>query len=272
MDAVIIGPLALPATAFITLIAFFAALLSYQWWQKRHDGDRSEKALWLTVLGGLLGARLAFVWRYQAQYAGLADMLDVRDGGWWWPGALVAVPIAAVYWWQQPQNRRGLQVAMGAGLTGAALTVAVLLALRPPAAPLPDTTLFTLQGEPVALQQITTGQLTLINLWATWCPPCRREMPVLQAAQSRYPTLRIVLANQGEKPAPVRRYLTEQALQFDFLLLDPHTSLSQHASNSGLPLTLLVDAEGNELARHFGPLSAASLHHFVQPHLPGVSP
>ena len=272
MDAVIIGPLALPAAAFITLIAFFSAQLGYQWWQKRQDGERSEQALWLTLLSGLLGARLAFVWRYQAQYAGLTDMLDVRDGGWWWPGALVAVPVAAVYGWKQPQNRRGLQLAIGVGLTSAALTVAALQVLRPATAPLPDTTLFTLQGEPVPLDQITAGQLSLINLWATWCPPCRREMPVLQAAQSRYPALRILLANQGEKPAPVRRYLTEQALQFDFLMLDPRTSLSQHAGNSGLPLTLLVDAEGNELARHFGALSAASLHHLVQPHLPGVSP
>ncbi|MZR63173.1 redoxin domain-containing protein [Alcanivorax sp. DP30] len=262
----------MPAAAFVILIAFLTAAFCFQWWQKRRHRTGNEKALWLIVLAGLLGARLAFLWRYQEQYPGLAAMLDIRDGGWWWPGAILAVPVATLLLWRSPQQRAGLLVALGAGAASAAATVVILLALRDPVTPLPDTTLYTLQGEPVSLKQVSAGQLTLINLWASWCPPCRREMPVLQAAQTDYPQLRIVLANQGEQSVSVRRYLLEQALQFDFLLLDPHTSLSEHAGSSGLPLTLLVDAAGNELARHFGPLSAASLHHFVQPHLPGASP
>lgn len=269
MDAVIIGPLALPAAAFITLIAFLTAVFSLQWWQKRHHLARSEKALWLIALSGLLGARLSFLWRYQDQYPSLAAMLDIRDGGWWWPGGLLAIPVAVLLLWRTPNQRGGLLVALSASAASTGLAVVTLLALRQPTTPLPDVALYTLQGEPVPLQQVSAGQLTLINLWASWCPPCRREMPVLQDAQSRYPPLRILLANQGETSASVRRYLTEQELQFDFSLLDPNTELSRHTGNSGLPLTLLVDAQGNELARHFGPLSAASLHHFLQPHLPG---
>ncbi len=272
MDAVIIGPLALPAPVFVTLIAFFSALLTYQWWQKRVDGERSETTLWLTALSGLLGARLAFLWRYQEQYPSVADMLDVRDGGWWWPGAALAIPVAAVCVWRQSANRKGLMIALGASATSATVALVTLLALRPAASPLPDTVLTTLQGEPVALHSVTRGHLTLINLWASWCPPCRREMPVLQAAQSTYPTLRVLLANQGENSATVQRYLTEQGLHFNFMFMDPHTQLGQYAGNSGLPLTLLVDADGNELARHFGPLSNASLHHFIHPYLSGETP
>ncbi len=269
MDAVIIGPLALPAAAFITLIALFAALLAWQWWQKRQREEQGDAILWLTALSGLLGARLAFLWRYQDQYDSLGAMLDVRDGGWWWPGALLALPVMGWWLWKRPQQRPGLLAALGASVASATLVTSVLLTLRSPSAPLPDVTLYNLQGEPASLHSLTTGQLTLINLWASWCPPCRREMPVLQAAQQRYPELRVLLANQGEETDLVRRYLTEQGLQFNFLLMDPQTLLGQYAGSSGLPLTLLVDANGNELARHFGPLSAASLHHFILPHLPG---
>src|SRR5690606_40886240 len=42
------------------------------------------------------------------------------------------------------------------------------------------------------------GQPTVVNLWATWCPPCRREMPVLRDAQQRYPDIAFIFANQGE--------------------------------------------------------------------------
>lgn len=272
MNAVIIGPLALPAPALVILLAFFSALLAFQWWQKRRQHNHCEGVLWLIALSGLLGARLAFVWRYQDQYPDLLSMLDVRDGGWWWPGTLLALPLLFLALWRLPRQRGGLLIAAGAAAASAGVTLMVLVALQAPMSRLPETPLYNLQGKPVALNATTGGQPTLINLWASWCPPCRREMPVLQAAQERYSRLRIVLVNQGERAGPVRRYLTEQGLRFDFLLLDPHSTLSQYAGSTGLPLTLLVDAQGNELARHFGPLSSATLHHLVQTHLPGVSP
>ena len=269
MDAVIIGPLALPAAAFVVLVALLSALLVYQWWQKRKRHDHSDLPLWLIALTAVVGARLAFLWRYQEQYASLLAMLDIRDGGWWWPGALLALPVAAWQWWHRPAIRRGLVLATSAAALSTLVTLSLLLGLRDPRPPVPAIALTTLQNDTVALDSLTTGQPTLINLWATWCPPCRREMPVLQAAQTRYPELRIVLVNQGEQADPVRRYLTEQSLHFNFMFMDPNGLLGQYAGSSGLPLTLLVDAHGNEMARHFGPLSAASLHHFIRAHLSG---
>ncbi|WP_231880437.1 prolipoprotein diacylglyceryl transferase family protein, partial [Alcanivorax sp. HI0083] len=91
MDAVIIGPLALPAGTFVVLTGFFAASLTSLWWQRR--GQRIEATLWLIAITAVLGARLAFVWRYQNQYDSWLAMLDIRDGGWWWPGALVALAV-----------------------------------------------------------------------------------------------------------------------------------------------------------------------------------
>ncbi|MCG8392379.1 MAG: TlpA family protein disulfide reductase [Pseudomonadales bacterium] len=260
MQAVIIGPLALPAAIFTALLGFLAALLVSLWWQKR--GQSVDKALWIIALTGLAGARLGFLWLYQQQYGSLLAALDIRDGGWWWPGALAALPVAFFFWWRRSHHRPALLSTLAAALIAITLTQAVLQALKPTDSPVPDITLYTLEGNSRPLREVASGT-TVVNLWASWCPPCRREMPILEAAQSRYPEVRFILANQGESAARVRSYLTENRLRFDFLLLDPHADLGRHAGNRGLPLTLLFDADGNELDRHFGPLSEASLHHFL---------
>lgn len=269
MEAIIIGPLALPAGTFSALLGFLAAQLTSLWWQQR--GHSVEKALWLIALTGLAGARIGFVWQYQEQYHSLLSAIDIRDGGWWWPGASLALPVIAACLWRQPDKRSALLWTLViAGIT-VTLSQAVIQALKQDAQPLPQVTLYTLQGEPTPLTTLN-GKPTLVNLWASWCPPCRREMPVLEAGQRRYPEVRFVLANQGESAATVRTYLTRTGLRFDWLLLDPHADLGRHAGNQGLPLTLLFDADGNELGRHFGPLSEASLHHFLNQHRPGDAP
>ncbi|MEQ3776341.1 MAG: TlpA disulfide reductase family protein [Alcanivorax sp.] len=269
MDAILIGPLALPAGTVVALITFSAAVLASLWWQWR--GKPVEKWLWLITLSALAGARLAFVLRYPEQYSGLLAMLDIRDGGWWWPGALAALPVAILSLWRRPALRLALLSSAAVALMALAISLATLRAMTPEPVPMPDITLENLQGTPIPLTQVAQGP-TLINLWATWCPPCRREMPVLASAQSRYPNVRFVLANQGETASAVRDYLIQADLHFDLPLLDPSMALGQHAGNGGLPLTLLLDGYGNELARHFGPLSRASLHHLLTTHLDDPRP
>ena len=269
MDAILIGPLALPAGTVVALITFSTAVLASLWWQWR--GRPVEKWLWLITLSALMGARLAFVLRYPEQYSGPLAMVDIRDGGWWWPGALAALPVIALCLWRRPELRLALLSCTAAAMIALGLSLTTLHSMSPAAAPLPDIALENLQGTPVPLKQLTQGT-TLINLWATWCPPCRREMPVLANAQARYPNVRFVLANQGETAQAVRDYLIQAKLHFDLPLLDPQMALGHHAGNGGLPLTLLFDGDGNELARHFGPLSRASLHHFLTSHLDDPRP
>ncbi len=266
VDTVIIGPLALPAGTFVVLVGFFAATLASLWWQRR--GQRIEATLWLIAVTAVFGARLAFVLRYHNQYESWLAMLDIRDGGWWWPGVLLALPVLAVSLFRHTRVRAALLSTCAAAMLTMTVTLAALQALSPTPSPLPDVTLYNLEGETATLKSAANG-VTLVNLWATWCPPCRREMPVLESAQQRYPDVRFILVNQGENPTQVRQYLTEEQLHFEYLLLDPHTDLGRYAGNRGLPLTLLFDNKGQEVARHFGPLSDASLHHFLNYNLSG---
>jgi len=119
--------------------------------------------------------------------------------------------------------------------------------------------LTTLQGEPADLVTSAKGRPTVVNLWATWCPPCREEMPLLALAQQRETGVRFVFVNQGESAAVVQRYLYDEILSLDNVLLDPASRLRPAVGSRGLPTTLFYDARGRLVGRHAGALSKDAL-------------
>ena len=124
--------------------------------------------------------------------------------------------------------------------------------------PLPALVLAGLQGQPVALQQFA-GKPVVLNLWATWCPPCRREMPVLAAAQQRHPDVHFVFANQGESAQKVQAFLAGDRLALDNVLLDAHGEVARHFGHRALPTTLFFDARGMLADVRIGEVSHATL-------------
>ena len=103
----------------------------------------------------------------------------------------------------------------------------------------------------------------VINLWATWCPPCRREMPVLAQAQQQRPDVRFIWINQGESAETVMGYLQrEQAtapLPLAQVLFDPQQQAGRHWRQRGLPSTYFYGADGRLCGMRMGELSRASL-------------
>jgi thiol-disulfide isomerase/thioredoxin len=254
-----IGPLAVPVALLVVLAAVTAG-----WWAGERIGVRrgvpTTWALYVLLAAALVAARLAFVVQYRSAYLDAPlSMLDIRDGG-WRPlaglfGAALAAALLAI--WRKPLARPLLAAVAGAGAVWAAGTLS-LVALAPSPPRLPGLTLPSLAGAPVALDRFE-GKPIVVNLWATWCPPCRREMPVLQHAQQRYPDTQFVFLNQGEEPAAVGRFLAANHLTLANVLLDQGGRAGVQLGQRALPTTLFFDARGRLVDTRVGELSAATL-------------
>lgn len=258
-----LGPLALPVRSMLLLLAFALAWGCGRWVGRRRAAD-PEPALFAMLLGGLLLARLAFVTQYAGDYAAAPwQMLDVRDGGFLLlPGLCGALLVGLGFAWRRPLLRRPLAVGM---LAGGLLWGLGSLALQQleRGSRLPELVLHDLAGRPVQLAELA-GQPLVINLWASWCPPCRREMPVLLAARDAEPGVRFLLVNQGEGAAEVARFLAAQGLSERDVLLDGGNRLGQLAGSRALPTTLFYGADGQLRHSHLGELSTASLKHALE--------
>lgn len=125
------------------------------------------------------------------------------------------------------------------------------------------TALMRLDGTTVQLAQLAE-QPMIVNIWATWCPPCRREMPMLEAAQQRYPGITFVFVNQGEGPAAVRAFLKQQDLQLKHVLIDFHGAITRTVGSNNIPTTLFYGPDGRLVAKHIGAMTAADLDKILQ--------
>ena len=114
-------------------------------------------------------------------------------------------------------------------------------------------------GTQLTLPQAARGRPVVVNLWASWCGPCRQEMPLLAAAQQRESTVGFLFVNQGETDSAMRAYMTRQGLVLREVLLDAGSTLGPAVGSRGLPTTLFYDARGRLVDAHMGVLNAAAL-------------
>lgn len=120
----------------------------------------------------------------------------------------------------------------------------------------PDFTLANLRGDPVRLGGLQ-GKPILLNFWATWCPPCRAEMPDLdEAAREGAASGLLVLAvNLQEEPLTIAAYLRTLGVGGVTPLLDPTGAVFRQYRISGLPMTVAIDRDGLVRDIHVGPLT-----------------
>ncbi|WP_095161971.1 TlpA disulfide reductase family protein [Pseudomonas sp. Irchel 3F5] len=263
MLTVALGPLTMALNHLLLICALALASL-VGWRVAKRGGDNPESVLFSLFLLGLLSARLGFVLQYWSMYReDLLQVIDLRDGGFLlWPG-LLAVAIGALWLgYRRPALRRPL----GWGLfSGGLFWLLGSLAshLYDQGTQLPEMSLRKANGQAVELTDYR-GKPLVINLWATWCPPCRREMPVLQQAQSDYPDITFLFVNQGEAPQTVVTFLATTGLNLSHVLFDSGGQLAQKVGSMALPTTLFYNAEGRLVGSHLGELSRASLSHALQ--------
>ena len=127
----------------------------------------------------------------------------------------------------------------------------------------PDFQLVNLAGETVALSDYR-GSVVLVNFWATWCPPCRAEMPLLHEFAERFDQQLVVLAvNSGEEEPVVRNFVETTGLDLVFLL-DPANSVATLYRVRGFPTSLFIDENGILQATHIGELDETLLISYLQ--------
>ncbi|MFJ3481826.1 prolipoprotein diacylglyceryl transferase family protein [Pseudomonas sp. NPDC090202] len=257
-----LGPFALAINHLLLLMALAVATL-VGWLSGRARRINPERTLFSLFIVGLLIARLAFVIAYWTQYRdNLLHIVDIRDGGFLpWAGVVAVLIGWLLLAWQRPALRKALGLAVLSGLLFWGLTTAAFDAQQAKTR-LPELTLRNAAGEPVRLHELV-GKPLVINLWATWCPPCRREMPVLAAAQQAHPEVTFLFVNQAESPRDVATFLTAQGLHLDNLLFDDSGELAKRIGSAALPTTLFYQPDGRLLGSHLGQLSSASLKQYL---------
>ena len=276
MDALRIGPLVLPWGPLILALGYAVAVFVAGAAQRKGQGHAEPALLPLLVLA-LVVARAVFVAQHLANYPTILSMLDSRDRGFAPVAGWVAAVLGVAFWaWRRPALRRSLPMSAATGAAAVLAAGALLQAVQPARPPLPQLSLQRLRsgeegnapvgatlalarpGGEVALRSLE-GKPLVLNLWATWCPPCRRELPTLVQAAQREHKVRIVLVNEGESAQRVADFLRHEKLAPPEVLLDPGSRLLSDYQSPGLPTTLFIAADGKVRRMHLGELSAATL-------------
>jgi thiol-disulfide isomerase/thioredoxin len=118
--------------------------------------------------------------------------------------------------------------------------------------PAPAVVLSDLEGRPLTLEQFR-GTLVFVNFWATWCVPCRQEMPALERLHAAYEQRGLVMlaVNFKESETEIRRFVRELRLDMT-VALDRDGSASRRFRVLGLPVSLLIDRDGRILWKAIG--------------------
>jgi peroxiredoxin len=147
---------------------------------------------------------------------------------------------------------RWLGIALTALLAGLAVNAAQAVQLTAPA---PDFTLRAMSGPNVRLQELR-GKVVMVNFWATWCGPCRQEMPHLNRLHEKYSRSGFVLLglNVDDDPQNAAAVAAKLGIQFP-VLLDTDKQVSDRYDLKAMPSTYLIDRDGKVRFMHRGYLS-----------------
>lgn len=131
--------------------------------------------------------------------------------------------------------------------------------------PAPELALKDVTGQPSALKDYQ-GQIILVNNWATWCPPCKEEMPALEEFYTRHKDKGFVLVavEAGEPAEEVAQFVKDYGLTFP-VWLDPQSKSIRVFKNYNLPNSFVIDREGVVRFAWTGGISLENLEEYITP-------
>jgi peroxiredoxin len=132
--------------------------------------------------------------------------------------------------------------------------------------PAPELTLLDTQGAPRSLADYR-GQVVLVNLWATWCPPCKEEMPALQSFYNKYRDqgFVVVAINDGDPTADVLQFVKDYRLTFPVWLDPTYIATEQAFKTLNLPSSFVIDRTGTIQLQWVGGVTLKMLEKHVSP-------
>ena len=170
-------------------------------------------------------------------------------------GVLTAVAVAAivVLWTAVRYTRSAHDTAAGPAAPGGE-KVAIRFFKNPAA--VPAIAMHDIDGRAIAADSLR-GKVVIVNFWATWCPPCRAEIPDLVALQEKYgDRLQIIGVSQDEAPVEVvRRFANDHHVNYPIVMMTPELDKA-FPGIAALPTSFIVDRESRIVQRHVGMLNA----------------
>lgn len=266
MNAVSIGPLVFDGARFAAVVAlllfFVVSEVTARMQRGRAVGDVARWA-GIAVLAWIVAARIGFVAANWSDFAPRPlDILKLWQGGFLptagWAAGIAVFVIAML--------REATSVLKPLALAGVAALIAhrAVTAMLPlPDVVLPEERLVAVDGGE-GVQLAGRDRPVVLNLWATWCPPCRREMPMMTDLAANTPGVDFVFANQGEHNRQILGFLTREGLPLGGMVRDPQSRLMSVLGAFGLPTTMVFDAEGRLVAAQVGEVSRAALTGMIE--------
>ena len=287
IEAFNLGPFLIPTRPLIFVLSLFFAFWLSSWLGRKFNLDKSRvsSAAEYTAWTGLLGARLGFVvLNWSAYRAAPWTALYIWQPGYlYFSGVLFGATCAL---WHivkiSPELRRPLFKVLAGSYLAAGLVFATAIvsveSLRNPGIPgtsdsAPNFKLKSLSGNTVQLSDLA-GRGVILNFWATWCPPCRREMPLLDEIQKLYGSkgLSVIGLDVGESPELVRSYVSSIQVSYPIWVdappgtpgFDRTQEIFSRFGGVGLPSTLFIDRAGVIQRIYVGELSRGYLQNQVE--------
>ncbi len=260
MTALTLGPFILAGDRLAAVVAIVAFLVVSAILSARVDGRIGNWSLGALAIG-IIAARAGHVLFNLSSF--VVDPWRVPmiwQGGFSLPVGIVAVVAVSLFQLREARARVGSLAAVAAAILVWNVTFQLVATTTAVAAP--TTAMTTLAGSQLRLAQFA-GRPVVVNLWASWCPPCRREMPTLIETAKKRTDIAFVLANQGEGAGAVIRFLSTAGLSPDHVALDQDMALARHYGVQGFPVTLFLDRKGVLQTMHFGEISPETLNRTI---------